>query len=96
MASAQARTTDLVIVTPEAAEKLKLDAKPLARVGIGVAVHESAPLPDISTRGPEEDAARGEVGRLHQPGNGNEREIRRGDVQEIEYSRGHEIENHPG
>jgi len=36
-------------VTTEVAAKLGLDARPLARVGIGVAVHESAPLPDIST-----------------------------------------------
>jgi len=49
MAGAGARKYDLLIVTPEVAEKLKLDAQPLARVGIGVAVHESAPLPDIST-----------------------------------------------
>src|SRR4051812_46772012 len=49
MAGGEARKYDLVIMTPEVAEKLKLDAKPLARVGIGVAVHESAPLPDIST-----------------------------------------------
>jgi molybdate transport system substrate-binding protein len=49
MASPDARKYDVVIVTPEVAEKLKLDAKPLARVGIGVAVHETAPLPDIST-----------------------------------------------
>jgi len=49
MAGAEARKYDLLIVTPEVAEKLKLDAQPLARVGIGVAVHESAPLPDIST-----------------------------------------------
>ena len=49
MASPDARKYDMLLVTPEVAEKLKLDAKPLARVGIGVAVHESAPLPDIST-----------------------------------------------
>jgi len=49
MAGAGARKYDLLIVTPEVAQKLKLEAKPLARVGIGVAVHESAPLPDIST-----------------------------------------------
>ena len=49
MAGAGARKYDLLIVTPEVAQKLKLEAKPLARVGIGVAVHEGAPLPDIST-----------------------------------------------
>lgn len=49
MAGAEARQYDMLIVTPEVAHQLKLDAKPLARVGIGVAVHESAPLPDIST-----------------------------------------------
>jgi molybdate transport system substrate-binding protein len=49
MTGADARKYDMLIVTPEVAQKLKLDAKPLARVGIGVAVHEGAPLPDIST-----------------------------------------------
>ena len=49
MAGAGARKYDLLIVTPEVAGKLRLEAKPLARVGIGVAVHEGAPLPDIST-----------------------------------------------
>ena len=50
MASPDAARYDMLIVTTEVAEKLKLkDARPLARVGIGVAVHEKAPLPDIST-----------------------------------------------
>ena len=49
MAGAGARKYDMLIVTTEVAAKLGLDARPLARVGIGVAVHESAPLPDIST-----------------------------------------------
>jgi molybdate transport system substrate-binding protein len=47
---------DMVVVTSEVVEQLrkemKLDfsrAKPIARVGIGVAVHESARMPDIST-----------------------------------------------
>jgi molybdate transport system substrate-binding protein len=41
---------DMVIVTTEVAEKLQLkDVKPLARTGIGIAVNEKAPLPDIST-----------------------------------------------
>ena len=50
MASAEAARYDMLIVTTEVAPQLQLkDVKPLARVGIGVAVHESAPLPDIST-----------------------------------------------
>jgi molybdate transport system substrate-binding protein len=47
---------DLLVVTTEVLERLEKDGKlaagrsvPLARVGIGVAVHEKAPLPDIST-----------------------------------------------
>jgi molybdate transport system substrate-binding protein len=41
---------DMVIVTSEVLEKLQFaNGTPLARTGIGVAVHESAPLPDIST-----------------------------------------------
>lgn len=47
---------DMVVVTSEVLEQLKGDArlmvsgaKPIARVGIGVAVHESARVPDIST-----------------------------------------------
>jgi molybdate transport system substrate-binding protein len=47
---------DMVVVTSEVLEQLrnepKLDvprSKPIARVGIGVAVHESAPVPDIRT-----------------------------------------------
>lgn len=47
---------DMVVITSEVAEQLRggptLDfsrAKPIARVGIGVAVHESAPIPDIRT-----------------------------------------------
>jgi molybdate transport system substrate-binding protein len=47
---------DMVVVTSEVVEQLRnerqLDfsrSKPIARVGIGVAVHESAPLPDIRT-----------------------------------------------
>jgi molybdate transport system substrate-binding protein len=49
-------TADLLIVTTEVLERLEKDGRipagkgtPLARVGIGVAVHERAPLPDIST-----------------------------------------------
>jgi molybdate transport system substrate-binding protein len=47
---------DMVVITSEVAEQLRggpmLDfsrAKPIARVGIGVAVHQSARSPDIST-----------------------------------------------
>ena len=47
---------DMVVVTTEVLDQLKDDpklnlkaAKPIARVGIGVAVHESAKSPDIST-----------------------------------------------
>lgn len=45
---------DMVVVTSEVLDQVKgqtriEQAKPIARVGIGVAVHESAPVPDIST-----------------------------------------------
>jgi molybdate transport system substrate-binding protein len=50
MASPDTARYDMVIVTTEVLDKLRLkDARPLARVGIGVAVHEKAPLPDIAT-----------------------------------------------
>jgi molybdate transport system substrate-binding protein len=50
MAGADAAKYDMVIATPEVLEKLKIPgARPLARVGVGVAVNEKAPLPDIST-----------------------------------------------
>jgi molybdate transport system substrate-binding protein len=49
-------SADLLVVTSEVLERLEKGGKvpagrgtPLARVGIGVAVHEKAPLPDIST-----------------------------------------------
>ena len=49
-------SVDMVIVTSEVYEALQKDGKakagsgtPLARVGVGIAVHEKAPLPDIST-----------------------------------------------
>jgi len=52
---AQGAEVDLVVVTEETLPRLerqnlvKRGAKPIARVGIGVAVNENAPLPDIST-----------------------------------------------
>ena len=53
---AAGQSADLLVVTTEVLERLEKDGKlppgkgrPLARVGIGVAVHEKAPLPDIST-----------------------------------------------
>jgi len=53
---AAGQSADLLVVTPEVLERLEKDGRapagkgtPLARVGIGVAVHEKAPLPDIST-----------------------------------------------
>jgi molybdate transport system substrate-binding protein len=53
---AAGQTADMLIVTTEVLERLEKDGRvaagkgtPLARVGIGVAVHERAPLPDIST-----------------------------------------------
>jgi molybdate transport system substrate-binding protein len=53
---AAGQSADLLIVTTEVLERLEKGgrvpagkATPLARVGIGVAVHEKAPLPDIST-----------------------------------------------
>jgi molybdate transport system substrate-binding protein len=50
MAGADAKNYDMVIATPEVLEKLKIaGGRPLARVGVGIAVNEKAPLPDIST-----------------------------------------------
>ena len=53
---AAGQPADMVIVTSEVFDQLAAQGRlapgsgrPLARVGIGVAVHESAPLPDIST-----------------------------------------------
>jgi molybdate transport system substrate-binding protein len=53
---AAGQKADLLVVTPEVLERLEKDGKvpagkgtPIARVGIGVAVNEKAPLPDIST-----------------------------------------------
>jgi len=54
-ALAQGAEVDMVIVTEETLPRLEKEgrvqrgAKPIARVGIGVAVNESAPSPDIST-----------------------------------------------
>jgi molybdate transport system substrate-binding protein len=52
---AQGAKVDLVVVTEEVLPRLeregrvKRGAKPIARVGIGVAVNEKAPMPDISS-----------------------------------------------
>ena len=51
---AEGYRADMVVVTSEVLDQVKgqvriSEAKPIARVGIGVAVHESAPLPDIRT-----------------------------------------------
>jgi molybdate transport system substrate-binding protein len=40
---------DVVVVTEEVLGKLKLQGKPVARVGVGVGVREGAPLPDLSS-----------------------------------------------
>jgi len=46
---AEGNPADMIVVTAEVLQSLKLEGTPIARVGIGVAVHENAPLPDIST-----------------------------------------------
>jgi len=52
---AEGAQVDMVIVTEETLPRLEREgrvqrgARPIARVGIGVAVHEKAPSPDIST-----------------------------------------------
>jgi molybdate transport system substrate-binding protein len=53
---AAGQSADILVVTTEVLDRLEKDGKvaagratPLARVGIGVAVHEKAALPDIST-----------------------------------------------
>lgn len=46
---AEGYPADMIVVTSEVLETLKLKGTPIARVGIGVAVHENAPLPDISS-----------------------------------------------
>ncbi|HEX9397645.1 MAG TPA: substrate-binding domain-containing protein [Burkholderiales bacterium] len=46
---AEGAVVDMIVVTSEVAENLRLQGKPIARVGIGVAVNEKAPSPDIST-----------------------------------------------
>jgi molybdate transport system substrate-binding protein len=40
---------DVVIATEEVLARLKLEGTPVARVGVGVGVGESSPLPDLST-----------------------------------------------
>lgn len=53
---AEGYAADMVVVTAEVFQQLQKEnrlapgsGKPIARVGIGVAVHEKAPLPDISS-----------------------------------------------
>ena len=46
---AEGYMADVVIVTEEVLARLKLKGTPVARVGVGVGVRESAPLPDLST-----------------------------------------------
>jgi len=46
---AEGAAVDMVVVTSEVLESLKLAGTPIARVGIGVAVNEKAPLPDLSS-----------------------------------------------
>lgn len=48
-ALAEGAQPDMVVVTEEVLETLKARGRPIARVGIGVAVHEGAPSPDISS-----------------------------------------------
>ncbi|HSA70509.1 MAG TPA: substrate-binding domain-containing protein [Burkholderiales bacterium] len=48
-ALADGYAADVVIVTEEVLARLKLKGTPVARVGVGVGVRESAPLPDLST-----------------------------------------------
>jgi len=45
---AAGHAADMIVVTSEVLQALKLQGTPIARVGVGVAVHENAPLPDIS------------------------------------------------
>ena len=46
---AEGNPSDMIVVTSEVLEALKLKGTPIARVGIGVAVNEKAPLPDLSS-----------------------------------------------
>jgi molybdate transport system substrate-binding protein len=46
---AEGYPADMIVVTSEVLETLKLKGTPIARVGIGVAVHQDAPMPDISS-----------------------------------------------
>lgn len=45
----EGRKPDVLIVTDAVLAQLKLQGKPVARVGVGVGVREGAPLPDISS-----------------------------------------------
>jgi len=71
LASAQARNYDLVIVTPEAAEKLKLDAKRSRASASASRCTRARRCPNISTPEALKKTllAAKSVG-LHQPGNG--------------------------
>jgi molybdate transport system substrate-binding protein len=49
VASPEGAKYDVLVVTDDVARKLGLKAVPLARTGMGVAVREGAPVPDVST-----------------------------------------------
>jgi molybdate transport system substrate-binding protein len=44
----EGRKPDVLVVTEAVLAQLKLQGKPIARVGVGVGVREGAPVPDIS------------------------------------------------
>jgi molybdate transport system substrate-binding protein len=72
---------DMVIVTTEVLPSLQLQGKAIARVGIGVAVNEKAPSPDISTvEAFKQTLLAGEVDRLHRPQGRHQRQACRGNT----------------